>query len=85
MSVAIVPDSCHGLPSDSLPSPPTPSPDFMREGAFACAGVLACGSLLPSARGEGLGMRDELLDGRLDLFDEGVERLLGVGAAIDVL
>jgi hypothetical protein len=57
----------------------------MREGAFACAGVLACGSLLPSARGEGLGMRDELLDGRLDLFDEGVERLLGVGAAIDVL
>ncbi len=30
-------------------------------------------------------MRDELLDGRLDLLDEGVERLLGVGAAIDVL
>ena len=30
-------------------------------------------------------MRDVLLDGRLDLLDEGVERLLGVGATVDVL
>jgi hypothetical protein len=27
----------------------------------------------------------DLLDGRLDLLDQGVKRLLGVGAAIDVL
>jgi hypothetical protein len=65
----------------------TPQPPLVKseEGAFACAGVLACGSLLPSRRGEGLGMREVLIDGRLDLLDEGVERLLGVGAAVNVL
>jgi hypothetical protein len=30
-------------------------------------------------------MKCVLLDGRLDLLDEGIERLLGVGAAVNVL
>ena len=30
-------------------------------------------------------MKGDLLDGRLDLLDEGVERLLGIGAAVDIL
>jgi hypothetical protein len=64
---------------------PKPSPMKMGEGVFACAGVPTYSSPLPAPRGEGLGMRGVLLDGRLDLLDEGVERLLGVGATVDVL
>jgi hypothetical protein len=57
----------------------------MGEGVSACAGVPAYSSLLPSERGEGSGIKSVLLDGRLDLLDEGIECLLGVGATIDVL
>jgi hypothetical protein len=57
----------------------------MGEGVFACAGVPAYDSLLLPERGEGLGIKSVLLDGRLDILDEGIERLLGIGAAIDVL
>jgi hypothetical protein len=57
----------------------------MGEGVFACAGVPAYSSLLPPERGEEVGIKSALLDGRLDILDEGIERLLGIGAAIDVL
>src|SRR5687767_5019924 len=70
---------------DREPSSPIPSPVVLGEGTFAYEVVPAYGSLPPARRREGLGTKSVLLDGRLDLLDEGVERLLSVGATVDVL